>query len=301
MRKAAIEQSRPALLAFTGSSPIHRIAPEPFFSNRIPLRGESLVQLAPAPGPPDDRSRLLDGDPLGAALPRRAPRSPAPGRTGCRSLCATTLGPLDVAHPVRASEQRPVFALPALALLDPGDRPVGDLVVEAVVDGDELLGVGVDAVDGEVEVAVLGVAVERVDGLVLAEAHLVEEHGDRLVGLGGRRLLTLSPAQDPVLHGLGAAPGDLGEVDHLLHLAVVVDVEEVERAAVLDLLAIAAGVGARRCSRRARARSTALLLGGAVFDVGIFLTITSPPPARRAAKRSIAARRAPRAAAVCWL
>ena len=89
--------------------------------------------------------------------------------------------------------------------------------------------VGVDAVDGEVDVPVVGVAVERIDRLVLAEAHLGEEHPDGLVRLGARRLLTLSPAQDPVLHRLRAAPGDLGEVDHLLHLTVVVDVEEVER------------------------------------------------------------------------
>ena len=101
--------------------------------------------------------------------------------------------------------------------------------------------VGVDAVDGDMDVAVVGVAVKRIDRLVLPEAHLGEEHPNGLVRLGARRLLTLSPAQDPVLHGLRAATGDLGEVDHLLHLTVVVDVEEVQGAAVLDLLAVAAG------------------------------------------------------------
>ena len=72
------------------------------------------------------------------------------------------------------------------------------------------------------------------------EAHLVEERRDRRVRLGGRGLLSLPPAHDPVLHGLRAAPRDLGQVDHLLHLALVVDVEEVHGAAVLDLLAVAA-------------------------------------------------------------
>ena len=44
--------------------------------------------------------------------------------------------------------------------------------------------------------------------------------------------------------GCGLPSRDLGQVDHLLHLSVVVDVEEVERAAVLDLLAIAARLAA---------------------------------------------------------
>lgn len=88
---------------------------------------------------------------------------------------------------------------------------------------------GVDAVDSDVDVAVVGVAVKRIDGLVLAKAHLGEIHPDGLVRLDARRLLTLSPAQDPVLLELRAATGDLGEIDHLLYLTVVVDVEEVER------------------------------------------------------------------------
>ena len=117
-----------------------------------------------------------------------------------------------------------------------------DFEVEAVVDGDDLLRRWVDAVDGDVDVPVMGVTVKRIDRLVLPEAHLGEEHPDGLVRLGARRLLTLSPAQDPVLHGLLAAASDLSEVDHLLYLTVVVDVEEVEGAAVLDLLAVAAAL-----------------------------------------------------------
>jgi hypothetical protein len=95
---------------------------------------------------------------------------------------------------------------------------------------DDLLRRGVDAVDGDVDVAVVGVAVERIDRLVVREAHLGKKHPDRLVRLLPRRLLTLSPAHDPVLHRLRAATGDLGQVDHLLHLAVVFDVEEVGRS-----------------------------------------------------------------------
>ena len=239
LRNAAIEQSRPAALALTGCSPIQSSAPEPFFSNRIPwaaraacssrqlracrmIGAASSIAIRSALRWPvrSSRSRARpDGLPF-ALIPRPEP-----------------LGATIRAHGVETAR----FAFPPLSLLDAGDRPVGDLEVEAVVDGDDLLRRGVDAVDGDVDVAVVGVAVKRIDGLVLAEAHLGEEHPDRLVRLGARRLLTLSPAQDPVLHRLRAATGDLGEVDHLLYLTVVVDVEEVDGAAMLDLLAVAAG------------------------------------------------------------
>jgi hypothetical protein len=137
------------------------------------------------------------------------------------------LDPLGATTQVQGVEP-PRFAFPPLTLLDAGDRAVGDLEVEAVVDGDDLLCRGLDAVHCHVDVAVVGVAVKRIDGLVLAEAHLAEKHPDRLVHLGTRRLLTLSPAQDPMLHRLRAPTGDLGQVDHLLDLTVVVDVEEVK-------------------------------------------------------------------------
>jgi hypothetical protein len=74
-------------------------------------------------------------------------------------------------------------------VLDASDRPVGDLVVEAIVDGDELLRLGMDAVDGQVEVPVLRVAVQSIERLVAGQAHLVQEHPGRLVSLGRRRLL----------------------------------------------------------------------------------------------------------------
>ena len=132
---------------------------------------------------------------------------------------------------------------------------MGDLVVVSVVDGDELLRLRMDTVDGQVEVPVLGVAVERVDGLVLRQAHFVQEHPGRLVSLGGRRLFAFPPAQDPVLDGLGVSLGHLGQADHLLDLPLVVDVQEVQGAPVLDLLAIATGRWSRRCSRPGRGRS----------------------------------------------
>ena len=62
------------------------------------------------------------------------------------------------------------LARPALAVLNARDRPVRDLVIESLVDGDQPFGLGVDAVDRQVEVPVVGVAVERVDRLVVGEA-----------------------------------------------------------------------------------------------------------------------------------
>jgi hypothetical protein len=68
--------------------------------------------------------------------------------------------------------------------------------------GHDAFGVGVNAVDGQVEVVVVRVAVESVDALVLAEPELVQEDAHGLLCLGGGRLLTLSPADDPVLDRL---------------------------------------------------------------------------------------------------
>ena len=67
-------------------------------------------------------------------------------------------------------------------------------VVEAVVHGDDLFRVWVHAVDGEVEVPVVGIAVEGVDDLVLGETHLVQERGDGCLGLRCRRLFALVPS-----------------------------------------------------------------------------------------------------------
>jgi|SRR3954471_15349927 hypothetical protein len=48
------------------------------------------------------------------------------------------------------------LALPALLVLDPGDGSMGDLEVEASIDRDQALGLGVDSVDGQVGVPVVG-------------------------------------------------------------------------------------------------------------------------------------------------
>ena len=175
-----------------------------------------------------------------------------------------------------------------------------DLVVEALVHGDELLRLGVHAVHGDVDVPVVRVAVERIDGLVLGEAHLVEKHPDRLVGLCGRRLLVFPPAQDPVLDGLRAALGDLGEIDHLLDLAVVVDVEEVERPPVLDLLAVATGPRPGDVVDEGAHVERPCSWARAFFEVATFLTITAPLP-QLAGEPRMAACSASRAAAVSRL
>ena len=64
-------------------------------------------------------------------------------------LAAALLG-LDDIPPMR-------LALPALLVLDTGNGPVRGLDVEALVGLDNLEGVGVDAVDGQVQVQVVGV------------------------------------------------------------------------------------------------------------------------------------------------
>ncbi len=136
-RRAAIEQSRPALLAFTGlvTDPQHRA--RALLLESDPFGGEGLVHLTPASGLPDDGRRDLERDPLRAALPDRSSKSRA-GPDGCRSRCSR--GRERSRSPSgRATNSALPSALPALVALDAGDRAVGDLEVEAVVHGDELL------------------------------------------------------------------------------------------------------------------------------------------------------------------
>ena len=70
-------------------------------------------------------------------LPARSSKS---ARTNGRLPLALLPGPERSSSPSgRATNSARSSRLPALASLDARDRPVGDLVVEAVVDGDELL------------------------------------------------------------------------------------------------------------------------------------------------------------------
>ncbi len=61
----------------------------------------------------------------------------------------------------------------------------------------------------------MGVAVKRVDGLVVCQAHPAEEYPDRLVGLTWCGLLALTPAEDPMLDWLGVVAG-LGDDNYRL-------------------------------------------------------------------------------------
>lgn len=139
---------------------------------------------------------------------------------------------------------------------------------------------------------------DGVDDLVTAETHFFQEHRDGFVGLGGGWLLSLPPAQDPVLHGLRAAADGLRKVDHLLNLGVVIDVQQVQRASVLYLLPIATGPWAGDVvDQGADVEGLALLRGS--LRRGDFLDDHAVAPAVTASL-SIAAWRAPSAAAVCW-
>jgi hypothetical protein len=134
---------------------------------------------------------------------------------------------------------------------------------------------------------------------MLAKTHLGEKHPDGLVRLGPRRLLTISPAQDPMLHRLWAATGDLGEIDHRLHLTVVVDVEEVDGAAMLDLLAVSARRDASDVIDQS-AHVRGLALGRRGLRRADLLD-DHDVPSSPSVSRTIAARRAVRAAAVSLL
>lgn len=146
---------------------------------------------------------------------------------------------------------------------------------------------------------VVGTSVKGIDHLVPGESHLAEKHLHCLVHLNRRRMLTFPPAHDPMLHGLGAAPGELGNVDHLLDLPVVVDVEEVQAAAMLNLLTVPAGVrtGDVVCKR---ANLRRLALGRRSLPPGELLDDHSVPPSP-AARRAMAARKVRIARAVSAL
>jgi hypothetical protein len=80
------------------------------------------------------------------------------------------------------------------------------LVVESIVHGHDLFGLRVHAIDGQVEVPVVRVAVQGIHGLVPCEAHLLKKEGGNCrIGLGRRGPLPLPPAHDPVLDWLRTA------------------------------------------------------------------------------------------------
>ena len=95
------------------------------------------MQLAPASRLPDDRRGFLDRDPLGAALAGALLEVAGPTRRLPFALLPRPepLGATIRAHGVETAR----LAFPPLTLLDASDRAVGDLEVEAVVDGDDLL------------------------------------------------------------------------------------------------------------------------------------------------------------------
>jgi len=170
------------------------------------------VQLLPAARASDDGCTVLHGNPLGRLLAgallhvalgtgRLAHPVGVPRDTVELELAA--LVQTLVAHPVAAV----VLALPALRMLDAGDRPVRRLDVEALVGLDHLERLGMDAIDGQMQVQVVGVGVQAVDGLVLLQPKLVEEDVDRLFDLPGSRLLALAPAEDVVVDRVLAAHG----------------------------------------------------------------------------------------------
>ena len=122
------------------------------------------MHLPPAPRRADGGRSVLDGHPLGAPCAR--PLFEIAGSDGGLAFLLVARSRALNAPVLPHLEQAALLPLPPLRVLDASDRPVGDLVVEAIVDGDELLGLGVDAVDGQVEVPVLRVAVQSIERLV---------------------------------------------------------------------------------------------------------------------------------------
>jgi hypothetical protein len=201
------------------------------------------VELVPAPRTSHDVRAQLDGHTLSRLLSGLVLEVSAQGRgLSLRRLERRRSTKLTVVEGLVSAAS---FRLPALRALDARDRPMRHLDVEPTVHRDDPLRVGVNAVDGEVEVVVVRVPVERVDALVSVEPELVQEDSDGLVRLRRRRLLTLPPADDPVLDRLRRTPRGLGEVGHLLDQPGVIDVQHVLRASVLHLLVVVAGVRAR--------------------------------------------------------
>lgn len=77
---------------------------------------------------------------------------------------------------------------------------MGRLVVKAAIDFDDLLGFWMDAANCQVQMNVVGVLVQGVHRLVPDQTHLFEQNTHGLFDLLRRRLLTLTPRHDPVLH-----------------------------------------------------------------------------------------------------
>ncbi len=85
-------------------------------------------------------------------------------------------------------------------MLDDCKRALCRLFVWALRRLDHLIGFGADLVDCDVQVNVVGVAMQRRDNLVLLKPKLLKEHVQQFLHLLRCRLLILRPARNPVLN-----------------------------------------------------------------------------------------------------
>ena len=93
---------------------------------------------------------------------RPAPRRGAIVRGGFARRVAHPLEPAVGQHPIAP----PFLAAPALRVFDPGDGAVRRFEVEALVGIDHLEGSGMRAIDHQVQMDVIGIDMQAVNGLM---------------------------------------------------------------------------------------------------------------------------------------
>jgi hypothetical protein len=100
---------------------------------------------------------------------------------------------------------RVVFNLPPLGVLDPPRRPLHPFPRPSVGRVYRFKGIRVNPVHADMEVHVVGVLVEGIDGLALRQIHLVEGDLYGLQNLSPLRGFIFFPAQKQMHYGVSAA------------------------------------------------------------------------------------------------
>ena len=104
-------------------------------------------------------------------LPLRRLRLPVPGVRPCD---------LAILQHLIASGLLP---LPALRLFDPGNGAMGGFQIEPMIDFYGPVRVRVNPIDGNMQMDVIGIAMQRIECLMTLQAQFIQEDANRLIGL----------------------------------------------------------------------------------------------------------------------
>jgi hypothetical protein len=151
-----------------------------------------------------------------------------------------------------------LLTLPPLRVLDTGNRLVRHFDIKPRCNLDNLEGFRMHPVDGDVQMDIVRIFVQAVDGLVVFPTEFFHEDAYRFFHLLRAGLLALSPTHDVVIDRVLAAHGLSGKGYHFLTLCGVAVAEESRARWRTAPFHPGSGCAARGCSRP-RSRMLAVL------------------------------------------